>query len=344
MPSFLKKISDYDRITQELEEAKHKADQLRRDLEQARSELATVQSQLESALEKAKDERRRRAEEEARRGSAERSLRDKEANIQELRERVGVLEEARSSYEGMANLEREANLEPGEVLAFVTETEFGFGTECTSAFLPGADCQSFLATVPGMASWASRMGKSERGLIGYISGRRACFLEPPLPIGSESIEAGESFALDPLEEFTAKRLVGFVSIHRDLYAVCLLDGELHGSSFESKEIIGKSKKGGFSQARYARSREDQFRHLVSEVNRAASDVFRDKEPEYVFVEGDDVAASALADSKGLIGQHRLVRFSLQSKITRETLEELPDLLWMWRGWVFELPQPFQPRG
>jgi len=345
MPGLLKKISDYDRLAEELEEAKARLAKSEGDLKEARSEIEKLRSQLESAREKAREERRRRSEEEARRGRAEKKLREKLNEISDLQHRIDSLEAEASRPEAIAVLERESEISCEKVIDYVNGLGFQPGEKCLSATVPPELSEGFLREVPGMLPWASRVIRGGKGLACFVSGRKACFLEPPLPVEQEARSSGGTFDFAILEPLLEKRLVGFVSIHRDLYAVLVLDGEVRERVFEEKDVLGKSKKGGFSQARFARSREDQVKHLLAEAGEAVKRVFSGRNPPYVLVEGDDRTVSAFLEMGGQLGGHRVVRYALPSKLTKRDVDALPEKVWMWKAWSFDLPSRWdQPRG
>jgi len=345
MTGILKRISDYERLAAELEESKKSLAEAGQKLNELRSELEKVKGQLDSAVEKAREERRRRAEEESRRGKAEKECGDKAKELEDLSKRIADLEARASRPELFAVLGKEQDLSPEKVSAFVQGIEVWPGEECLSALLPAASCEAFLQRVPGMASWAPRLARGGKGLVAFVSERRACMLEPPLPVEADERRVGEAFDLSLIGGLMEKPLLGFVSVHRDAYAVCLFDGALGESVLEEEDVLGKSKKGGSSQARFARSREDQVKHLLLEAHGAASRLLSKAEPAYLLLEGDDRTVSAFLDMGGTVRGHRIIRYALPGKLTKNLLESLPALVWRWKAWVFDLPLPVgQPKG
>jgi hypothetical protein len=340
MPGFLTKISDYDRLEKDLREAEKAMEGLREKLDALNSDLDATRRQLDRAHQKVKDERRRRAEEESRRGKAERELAEREKELEALQARLSELEN-QGGAGAAAILDREAQLEPGEVMAFVNEVAFTLDGECLSARVRPEGVRKLLEQLPGMSTWASRLARSERGILAFACGQKGCLLQPPLPVEEESVATGalDLSLLDPLLE---RRRIGLISIHRDMYAICAVTDRVDESVYEEKDVVGKSKKGGFSQSRYSRSRDDQFKHLLSEAIEEARRVFSSESPAWVLVEGDEramAAVSAEADPNW-----RLARLSIQEKMSREVLERIPEIIWNWTGWVFELPEPLPSQG
>lgn len=336
MTGLIKRITDYERLELELQETEERLSRAQGDLEDARRELDKLRSQLESADEKLRREHRRRSEEEARRGKVERELDEKVEEIEELRSKVKELESLASR--DPATLSKEAELEVEGIPDFVRERRFHSPGPCVSISLPRLEAVEWLKVAPGMASWASRI-VTDKGLVAYACGAKVVVLEPPLPVESRHRGVGESFDFSLLDPFVDRPRVGFVSLHRDMYAVCVLDNGVAENKFEKKSVVGRSKKGGFSQSRYSRSREDQVKHLISEVDEALYEVFKEEPPRYVLLEGDDVMVASFIDSAESLRPYEVVRFKMKGKLSRDLIEMLPDLVWKWRAWVLDLPSP-----
>jgi hypothetical protein len=337
LPNPFRKISDYDRLAEELEEVKARLAEVNKELEDAREELRKTIGQFEHSQERVKEERRRRADEEARRGAVEKQLGSMQEEISSLQSQLRESREIAAEPERIAVLEREADLEQDGVLTFLHETDFEPGQPCITVAVPPIELEAYLEGVPGMGAWISRIAKDERGLFAFFSGRKACFLEPPLPVREGSTNTGEGFDLGILDPYLKKPLVGFMSLHRDSYAFGIIDGEVRESTFEEKDVIGKTKKGGFSQARYSRSRDDQFKHLLTEASDRASKLFLDSGVEYIFVEGDERAISALIGHEGISEGRQIIRFTVPGKMGKAISGRLPGYIWSWKAWAFSLP-------
>ncbi len=344
MTGILRRISDYDRVSQELGEARKRLAQLEDQFDETRSELEKVTRQLEGALEKAGAERRRRAEEEERRGRAERELEDKSRELERLTRDLVAVAAPSPDVQLVAVLDRETELDASQVMGFLQAVQFREGRVCLSAAVGPAGCAALLGDIPGMAAWVSRIGRGGRGIVAFTCGNKACFLEPPLPVQTEERKLGEAFDYSIIEPCLKRPLVGLISVHRDMYALCILNGKVREWVFEEKDVIGRSKKGGSSQARFSRSREDQVKHLLLEAGEVAGDILARSRPEYVLLEGDDRTLAAFRDSFPELDAYRVVRLTLPGKITKELVED-PGFVWRWRAWVFDLPPtPHQPSG
>jgi hypothetical protein len=336
LPNPFKKISDYDRLADELEDVKTRLEEVTAELGLAREEIKKKSGQLDHAQEKVREERRRRADEEARRGSVEKQLEERLEEILNLKKELESSREMAAEPERIAVLEREADLEQDGVLEFLNETDFEPGKKCITVSVEPGELESHMEGVPGMGPWVPRIA-SNRGLFAFISGRKACYFEPPLPVMEGGTSTGEGFEVSVLDAYLDRPLVGFMSVHRDSYAYGVLDGEVRDYKLEEKDVIGKSKKGGFSQARYSRSREDQFKALLTEASEGAGKLFLESGVQYVFVEGDERAISALATREGISGGRDIIRFTVPGKMGKNMLDRLPDYIWAWKAWAFVLP-------
>src|SRR5207245_3144461 len=103
----------------------------------------------------------------------------------------------------------------------------------------------------------------------------------------ETVELGPLF-----EALAADHVVGALLVRLGGYAVGVLDGErLVASKVGSRFVKGRHKKGGSSQARFRRRREEQARALIDEAAEVAERVlnpWRDR-VEFVALGGDRAA-------------------------------------------------------
>jgi len=345
MPSFLGKIRDYDRLRKLLREREEELEALRRENESLREEIARIRSQLRHSQERVREERRRRAEEEKKRGSLQRELDEAKKQIESLRAIAEGLYERTEELDTRAILLEEENLSPEQVKDFVEKYDPGPG-EHLSIALPSEERSRIFSQIPQLSGWAHRIERNDPSLIAFYSGKRVVVLVPPIPVSELQEKRGGSFDLEVLSPFLSKPTSCFISLHRDMYAVCTLDGAVHDIVYERKNVLGKAKKGGFSQARFSRFREDQFRHLVSEAAEKVREAVSSRRPEILFIEADDRAAAIMLKVLSSLLPGRLVRrVSLRSKPTKSDLESLPKIIWRWRAWVFDLKEPSdQPSG
>ena len=102
-------------------------------------------------------------------------------------------------------------------------------------------------------------------------------VEPPEPIRTRLYWCGQNFILDPLKDMVRER---------EIYGIIVLDksdatiGVLKGKKIEKLKdldslVPGKTKAGGWSQARYARVREGLLNDFLKKVGDVASSKFRE---------------------------------------------------------------------
>ena len=94
---------------------------------------------------------------------------------------------------------------------------------------------------------------------------RKCLVLPPFPLNDEVIFSG--YVTKPLRQLvTNDYVIGLVLVHLGSYAVGICQGEkLISSKVGSGLIHGRHKKGGSSQQRFQRHRENQIREFLDRV-------------------------------------------------------------------------------
>jgi len=103
-------------------------------------------------------------------------------------------------------------------------------------------------------------------------------IEPPEPIKTKLYWCGQDFILDPLKEiFREREIYGLVVLDKSEAEIGLLSGKKLESLKHMESIVpGKTKKGGWSQARYARIREGLLNDFMKKVGDVASAQFKDQ--------------------------------------------------------------------
>ncbi len=336
MPSFLGKIRDYERLEKLVREYEEQLESLRKENESLRQELARRRGQLEHSLERVKEERKRRAEEEEKRGSLKKQLEEVTKEVERLKAMMKEREVQATEPARQAILLEEVELSPEAVREFVERHDFASG-EHLSLALPRQDRSRIFSLMPILSEWEHRIDRNDPSIVLFAAGRRVIILAPPVPITELQQKKGPSFDLDILSPLMPRQKSCFISLHRDMYVVCSVNDTVGDVTYERKETLGKTKKGGFSQARFSRFREDQFKHLVSEALESVRQLVMSKSPNLLFVEGDDRSTAALIrELSSVLPEVPLKRVSLRSKPTRSDLPNLPELLWKWRAWVFDV--------
>lgn len=101
-------------------------------------------------------------------------------------------------------------------------------------------------------------------------------VEPPEPIRTKLYWCGQDFILDPLKEmFREREVYGLVVLDKSEADIGMLYGKKVQSLKHMDSIVpGKTKKGGWSQARYARVREGLLNDFLKKVGDVASKQFK----------------------------------------------------------------------
>jgi hypothetical protein len=139
----------------------------------------------------------------------------------------------------------------------------------------------------------------------------------------------ETVELAPLfEALAADHIVAALLVRLGGYAVGVFDGErLVASKVGSRFVKGRHKKGGSSQARFRRRREEQARALIEEAAEVAVrvlDPWRDR-VEFVALGGDRAAINgvlAASPDLGWLAERALPRFFAVSDPRQAVLERL----------------------
>lgn len=136
---------------------------------------------------------------------------------------------------------------------------------------------------------------------------------PPLPITKHHFSVDEKFYVDELSQILkGGPSVLVVIVHAgESFIGYTEDGEhLISSLVIRSSVKAKHTKGGFSQRRFERLREEDIAHHVEKVRIAIAGIFEDigREPDYVIIGGDmQLARAALEnmDLKGKVIEHSL---------------------------------------
>jgi len=101
--------------------------------------------------------------------------------------------------------------------------------------------------------------------------------EPPEPVKVRLYRCDQIFVLDPLKDMVReKEIYGLIVLDKSEADIGLLKGKKVQSLKHMESIVpGKTKKGGWSQARYARIREGLLNDFLKKVGEVASAQFKD---------------------------------------------------------------------
>ncbi|MFP4045622.1 MAG: Vms1/Ankzf1 family peptidyl-tRNA hydrolase [Candidatus Aenigmatarchaeota archaeon] len=125
----------------------------------------------------------------------------------------------------------------------------------------------------------SRTGK----IMFYCEGLVEILIKPPLPIEEETWKSGNSFLVEPLEEQLEESEIGLVFLSAGGSGVARFNGDVKTVVVKSS-IKGKHSKGGFSQDRFSRLRDEQVEEHLDEVEEAMKELWSET-PEYVVLSG-----------------------------------------------------------
>jgi peptide subunit release factor 1 (eRF1) len=109
------------------------------------------------------------------------------------------------------------------------------------------------------------MANSQMGAALFYSAQRICLVLPPFPIAEEYVTNG--YDVEPLRSLIGHDfLVALVLVRLGAYSIGVCSGtELIGSKTGTGLVHSRHKKGGSSQARFARHREKQIEQFLIRV-------------------------------------------------------------------------------
>lgn len=147
------------------------------------------------------------------------------------------------------------------------------------------------APLPARLKQAAAAVNSPRGLIIlHCPDLFSLLLVPPFPVDEGRFEENESFCLDPLREILETPVMLLCAHAGDSF----LGVALSSSSFEEEElvespVIGKHSKGGWSQKRFERLRDEEIKNHADQVLEALAALTEKYAPavKYIVLAGDD---------------------------------------------------------
>lgn len=102
-------------------------------------------------------------------------------------------------------------------------------------------------------------------------------IEPPEPVRTKLYWCGQDFILDPLKEiFREREIYGLIVLDKSEAEIGMLSGKKLNTLKHLESLVpGKTKAGGWSQARYARIREGLLNDFLKKIGEIASAQFKD---------------------------------------------------------------------
>jgi peptide subunit release factor 1 (eRF1) len=155
---------------------------------------------------------------------------------------------------------------------FLNGIEETAATDAISVYMPpGLSLPEIEALLPktGVQSVTDELSQleagSKNGAALFWGSMRKCLVLPPFPFGDKAVLAG--YATEPLRiMLNSDFMLGLVLVHLGSYAVGLCQGEkLISSKVGTGLVHGRHKKGGSSQQRFQRRRENQVREFLDRV-------------------------------------------------------------------------------
>jgi peptide subunit release factor 1 (eRF1) len=109
------------------------------------------------------------------------------------------------------------------------------------------------------------VSSARNGAVLFWGDMRKCLVLPPFPLSEKTIFGG--YVGEPLRLLlTSGLMIGLVLVHLGAYAVGICQGEkLISSKVGTGLVHGRHKKGGSSQQRFQRRRENQVREFLDRV-------------------------------------------------------------------------------
>lgn len=158
------------------------------------------------------------------------------------------------------------------MLGFLQDLALTEGS-AVSLYLPrGTTLIEIRDTLDKVSSWANMpagmddlVGRSETGAVLFWGAARKCLVLPPFPIGEH--QATDGYDVGPLHSRLASDwVIALVLVRLGAYSVGICRGErLLASKTGTGLVHARHKKGGSSQARFARHREKQIEYFLTRV-------------------------------------------------------------------------------
>jgi len=158
------------------------------------------------------------------------------------------------------------------MLEFLDEIEQTPDPGAVSAYVPSGFSASKIENLlqkDGLQSVPDELGQlassSKNGVVLFYGAMRKYLVLPPFPLSEKTIFRG--YVTEPFRLLlTNDYMIGLVLVHLGSYAVGICQGEkLISSKVGTGLVHGRHKKGGSSQQRFQRRRENQVREFLDRV-------------------------------------------------------------------------------
>lgn len=292
---------------------------LKRRIEELESEVESLEERLEA-------ENRRRADAVTEKQEAERQINKLESKIDELEGRLE--HEGEESKLGFRRVETLVGDRLTRVLDLLDSVEASGETLSTAFVEAGREPDLELE---GEETALLRRVDSGRGYVAYVDDYgvvRVCVV-PPLPVENQRVIHGSGFHVERTL-FRPDGVHAVAAIRSDTYAGGVYGDDRLAYSVVSSNVKGGHSKGGWSQGRFDRRREEQVERHVDEALESYRGMVGDYDPEVVAVVGESNVAELFAEE-------------IDADVTRavdargtgeEFLKDAYEKLWVARLYVF----------
>lgn len=189
-------------------------------------------------------------------------------------------------------------------------------------------------------SVAKKARRSETGAVLLWGAEEGHIVLPPFPVTAETQDPGwrTEGLVDLLER---RRRVGVLVLRLEGFAVGVYDDErLVASKVEGRFVKGRHKKGGQSQKRFARRREEQARKLYEKACRVLEAKLgpREKSLDHLLLGGDHVTLAGFEKECPYLERLAEIRVGRRLDVRepkRAALEALPRQLYESRVFTFD---------
>lgn len=264
------------------------------ELKERIEELEDEIDELEDDLERAERKRKNAVTEKQ---ESDRRVNELESKVEELRDRLERAESDEEEYEfRLARTVRDDDL--AQVLDLLETARSGSEALTTVHVAPDD-------RVPGEFNTETtallRRVESKTGMVAFgdDTGVVRAALVPPMAVEETRVEHAGRFVFDrSLFELSETHAVAVV--RSDEYAGGVYsDGERVGFSSRSTEVKSKHSKGGYSQGRFERARDEEVKKHVRESVEEFESTVGGRDPERVFVAGESRVADRFVDELSL---------------------------------------------
>lgn len=266
---------------------------------------------------------------EAQRDKAEKRRQEAASEKQEAQRRVNVLEDRVTGLESELERLREGAGDEAEGFSRVVTVEMEHllhrlgsyaarSDDLVTLISPDLSGEDVLDDLDGDLAAAKRF---ERDGVLYHdeAGVLSCVVKPPTLRADPAVRYGDRFDTDPVDLTELRRNHVLCFVRSDESAVARFrDGDLEEFRHLSADVKSKHTKGGFSQKRFERLREEQVKKHVEDTERAARDLLNDYG--FVALGGDSGIATRVAGELDLPERRYAVK-----PLSHHDVEEEDDL-------------------